>query len=440
MGSRPETGAMTSSPSVTIILVYVAAASYLVYWVGLMGIHLIAILYGKWKLHRRVDPPDPEKECPGVSVIKPLCGTDSLLLQNLETYFTLQYPKYELLFCIQDLEDSVSYAYVKSLVEKYPHIECKVFRGGLTVGVNPKINNMLPAYRAAVHPLILVSDSSIKMKEDTLTDMVSSMTENVGLVHQMPYICDGAGLSSSLEKVFFGTFHARMYLNSDLFGINCATGMSALMRKELLDNKGGFEAFGCYLAEDFFFAQAVQEQKYKLAVSSQPAAQNPVNSTVTSFHNRMSRWTKLRFAMVPFTVFLEPFSECMLAGALASLSSYILFRTDPVCFYLIHVLCWFLADWILIHVVQGGSLPFSKFEFLVMWLFRECGAPYLFLHALLHPAIRWRTHEFRLQWGGRAEPVVGKVGGNKQNEDVTAIKLTGSENSDLELASSRLIS
>ena len=44
--SRPESGAMTSSPSVTIILVYVAAASYLLYWVGLMGIHLIAILYG----------------------------------------------------------------------------------------------------------------------------------------------------------------------------------------------------------------------------------------------------------------------------------------------------------------------------------------------------------------------------------------------------------
>ena len=53
-------------------------------------------------------------------------------------------------------------------------------------GVNPKINNMLPAYRAAAHPLILVSDSSIKMKEDTLDDMVASMTENVGLVHQMP--------------------------------------------------------------------------------------------------------------------------------------------------------------------------------------------------------------------------------------------------------------
>ena len=45
---------------------------------------------------------------------------------------------------------------------------------------------------------------------------------------------------------------------SDLFGINCATGMSALMRKELLDNRGGFDAYGCYLAEDYFFAKSIQ--------------------------------------------------------------------------------------------------------------------------------------------------------------------------------------
>ena len=84
---------------------------------------------------------------------------------------------------------------------------------------------------------------------------------------------------------------------------------------------------------------------------------------------------------------------------------------------------------------QGGSLPFSKFEFLVMWMFRECGAPYLFLHALSHPAIRWRQLQFRLRWGGKAEAVPMP----KKHKEVLveAIKLN---QQNLPLASSHLIS
>ena len=40
------------------------------------------------------------------------------------------------------------------------------------------------------------------------------------------------------------------------------SGMSALMRKELLENAGGIQAFGCYLAEDFFFAKSILVRKF----------------------------------------------------------------------------------------------------------------------------------------------------------------------------------
>ena len=38
-----------------------------------------------------------------------------------------------------------------------------------------------------------------------------------------------------------------------------------------------------------------------------------------------------------------------------------------------------------------------------MWLFREVSSPYLFVLAQIDPDIKWRSHSFRLKFGGTAE-------------------------------------
>lgn len=68
-----------------------------------------------------------EKSLPGVSILKPLVNSaDPSLFENLETFFTLDYPKYEILFCVQETEDSRLRMYVDSLIQKYPSVQSKV--------------------------------------------------------------------------------------------------------------------------------------------------------------------------------------------------------------------------------------------------------------------------------------------------------------------------
>ena len=85
-------------------------------------------LFRKWKLHRRKDLVGFSEKClPGVSILKPLVNSaDPSLFANLETFFTLDYPKYEIIFCVQDSEDTRLKMYIESLKLKYPTIQSKV--------------------------------------------------------------------------------------------------------------------------------------------------------------------------------------------------------------------------------------------------------------------------------------------------------------------------
>lgn len=123
-----------------------------------------------------------------------------------------------------------------------------------------------------------------------------------------------------------------------------------------------------------------------------------------------SNVSKLRVAMVPTMILLEPLSECMVLGALSSWSVSVLFHWDALVFYLVHILMWLMSDWLMLSIVQNGSLPFNKFEFVIGWLLRECTGPYLFFNALWNPAIRWREREFRLAWGGVAHEITDDTG------------------------------
>lgn len=185
--ATPDPGSREPEWSVTVmlwvlVLLYGLSVFIVSGWIFVWCLHVTAILNAKLNLHKKPIPPShpsaapagstviavDEPDLPGVSVIKPLVGSDPYLASNLDSFFCMQYPLFELLFCVNDERDS-ALEVVRRLMAKYPAVDAKVFVGGSKVGTNPKINNMQPGYEAAAYDLILISDSGIKSK-DRLSD------------------------------------------------------------------------------------------------------------------------------------------------------------------------------------------------------------------------------------------------------------------------------
>jgi len=79
--------------------------------------------------------------------------------------------------------------------------------------------------------------------------------------------------------------------------------------------------------------------------------------------------------MVPHTIVLEPLSECLILGACAAWAANTLScgSIDPYAFYMIHVLVWFLLDWILLNVMQVHYTfnIYFNFEYNIAYQFFE---------------------------------------------------------------------
>ncbi|CAH8564189.1 unnamed protein product [Schistosoma intercalatum] len=341
-------------------------------------------------------------DTPGVSVVKPLMGVDDCLHENLKSHFTLDYPRFELLFCVQNENDPVI-SLLQSLCEQYPHVNSRLFIGGKDGVVNPMVHNMVPAYEAAKYNLVWVSTSRVKASAEVIWDFVSKAHDpSVAIVHQLPFFADHSGFVAAIEKVTFGCYLARSYTALNQLGVTCFTGMSYIVKKSMLNEVGGLAYFGKYLAEDYFLSAALCQKGYRIVLSSYPVIQNVSNSTLVNYIRRMVRWLRLRLNMLPLVSgVLEPLCESITLGLLFALTMHYLFDIQIIYLIMMHFTLWILLDYTLLRCIQNSKLPFSFAKFLLAWISRELLVYVVFITALSNPwRIKWGNYTYRINFGG----------------------------------------
>ena len=261
---------------------------------------------------------------PGISIIKPIAGTNANLRENLESCFQLTYPKLELLFCLHDADDK-AVVVIEELIARYPAVDARLLYGEAELeGASPKVRNMAKGYEQAAYDIFWAIDSKIRTSDGDVDAMVASLLGDsaVGLVHQLPWNQRGDDTGSIIERMFFGGTHARAYCLINGLGLPCTIGMSLMCKRSSWSAIGGCAALSATVAEDSLIGVLMQAEGYTCAMAAVPCVQNPPPASVCDIIRRRARWYQLKvFEMdggrwvAPFDFWLEHTSLLCLVAA-----------------------------------------------------------------------------------------------------------------------------
>jgi ceramide glucosyltransferase len=257
---------------------------------------------------------------PPISIVRPVCGLEPYSELTLRSTFELDYPNYEVLFCVQKKNDPIL-PLVRKLVAEQPEGRGHVLIGDDPISPNPKLNNCFKGWQAARYAFIVLADSNVLAPKDYLQQMLARFTPETGLVCSPPLGVMPQGAAAELECSFLNSFQARWQFCADAVGLGFAQGKSMLWRRDIVEQAGGVAALASEIAEDAAATKLVRGAGMKVTLVDRPFGQPLGHRSLRAIYQRQTRWARLRRASFPFMYALEILVGSflpMLAGAYAA--------------------------------------------------------------------------------------------------------------------------
>lgn len=321
---------------------------------------------------------------PAVSIVRPLCGIENHIVETLRTTFVLDYPDYEIIFCVAAAADPVI-PIVEALIAEHPHRRARLLIGDERISNNPKLNNCVKGWNAAAHDWIAIADSNVLMPPDYIQRLLASWQEDTGLVCAPPVGSRPQNFWAELECAFLNTYQARVQYFADTIGLGFAQGKTLFWRRAVLDDAGGIRRLAADLAEDAASTKVVRAAGLKIRLADRPFEQPLGRRTALEVWRRQTRWARLRRACFPL-FFLPEILSGALFPAIALGVAVDALDGPVVPAVLLFALVWYGAEMALAYAARWHLSPLYP----VQALLRDLLLPVLWLDGLLGSEFEWR--------------------------------------------------
>lgn len=329
---------------------------------------------------------------PKVSILRPVCGLENNLQETLRSTFALDYPDFEILFCVARADDPVV-PLVQRLMAAHPRIAAQLLIGDQRISGNPKLNNLLKGWAAAKSTWILMADSNVLLPRDTLQRLFGEWRLDTGLVSSPPAGIGPTGFAARLECAFLNGFQGRWQLASAQLGNGFAQGKMLFWRRDILEQAGGLAALGHEMAEDVAATKVVRAQGLKVRLTAHLFEQPIGSRSFAAVWGRQLRWSKVRRLGFP-KLFL---AEIMSGGALPILAASLMttFGQLAPLGLIGFVALWYGAEYVL---AKRSGWPATGVDVLA-WLCRDALLPALWIAAWFGNSFEWRGNAMSAQNG-----------------------------------------
>ena len=238
---------------------------------SLAGIgYYLACLWAAGDFRRKTHTGDAQF-FPPVSILKALKGEDPEIYESFRSHCLQNYPKYELIFGVSDLQDPAVRA-VEKLRCEFPQHAIQLIVCSESLGTNAKVSNLVQMAREAAYDHYIVSDSDIRVSPNYLRQVIGPIANSrVGVVTCLYRGVAGPTLGSKLEAVGISTDFLAGVLVARVLegGVRFALGSTMAFRRDDLQAIGGFESILDYLADDYELGKRIAALGREIVISEE---------------------------------------------------------------------------------------------------------------------------------------------------------------------------
>ena len=355
------------------------------------GYYLAAIIAARRFFRARTA--GPSDFTPPISILKPIHGLDRETYENYASLCRQDYPEFEVLFCVSDLQDP-AVPVIRKLIDDFPDRAIRLLVGSEPLGASDKVNKLCRMARQARHDLLIVSDSDVRVEPGFLRAVAAPFRDpQVGGVTCLYRGLTDGSLAADIEAVGNSTDFAAGVLVAWLpGGVDFMLGAVMATTKKHLAEIGGFESLVDFFCDDFELGNRIAARGYRVELIPFPVSiVYPVETLADAFRHQL-RWNlSIRYSRpwghlgLIFTQGLAwSLVGCVLApGWLASfgyIAAYILLKSETVR---------------AVGIYGMGDTSLRKKERAL--LLRDAFAFLVWIASFFPQRIHWRGQEFRVR-------------------------------------------